>query len=281
MTDRIDTGSKAAETADAWETSDAAEATDDGQIDEPSPKPGVSTADKIKFAGLIVFFLLMILGSVAGILYINSIGTDTLLVDLEQAIKDAGPFGILICILMQFIQIVIAFIPGEVVQLAIGYLYGTVWGGLITILGALVSSVFVFYLARKLGAPFVQGMVGKKDSKRLNFLQNSKNLDSLVFILYLIPGLPKDLFNYVFPLTKIKPSAFFVLSTIARAPAIFASTFVSASFKSGDYIQMAVVAVIFGGLGVLGILYGQKITELVDRLVTKLSPRRHHDKKGV
>ena len=240
------------------------------------PKKQVSTADKLKFTGLIVFFLLMIAASVAGVVYINTIGTESLLVDLEQAIAEAGPFGVLICFVLQFIQVVVAFIPGEVVQLAIGYMYGTVWGGIITTVGALISTVFVFYLARKLGAPFVQGMIGNKDSKRMRFLRNSKNISSLVFILYLIPGLPKDLFNYVFPLTDIKPSAFFVLSTIARMPAIFASTFVSASFRSGDYLQMVIVAVIFGGLGALGIIFNQRIMDLVDRLTTRFSPRKHH-----
>jgi uncharacterized membrane protein YdjX (TVP38/TMEM64 family) len=174
---------------------------------------------------------------------------------------------------MQFIQVVVAFIPGEVVQAVIGYMYGTIGGGFLTLAGALLSSIFVFYLVRKLGAPFVQGMVGGKDSKRLKFLTDSKNLNALVLILYLIPGLPKDLFTYVFPLTKIRPSAFFVLSTIGRAPAIFATTFVVSSFRSGDYLQMIIVAVIFGGLGILGIVFNQKIMSFVDRIMMRLSPR--------
>jgi uncharacterized membrane protein YdjX (TVP38/TMEM64 family) len=241
------------------------------------PKAKVSTADKVKFVGLVAFFVLIIAISVFAVFYINSMGTDSLQDKLELAIREAGVFGILICLGIQFIQVVVAFIPGEVVQVAIGYAYGTIAGGFITLAGALFSSVFVFYLVRKLGAPFVQGMVGSKDSGRIRFLHNSKNLNSLVFILYLIPGLPKDLFNYVIPLTTMRPSAFFVLSTIARAPAIFASTFVAASFKSGDYLQMVIVAVIFGGLGLLGIVFNQKIMVFVDRLVTRLSPHHHAD----
>ena len=267
-----------AETTATTQGPDELDELDAGQVKQ---KGVVSSADKLKFAGLIMFFLLMIAGSIAGVIYINSIGTETLVEDLEQAVIDAGPFGILICFLMQFVQIVVAFIPGEVVQLAIGYLYGTVWGGLITLAGALVTAIFVFYLTRKLGAPFVQGMLGNKDSKRLRFIRKSKNLESLVFILYFIPGLPKDLFNYIFPLTDIKPSAFFVLSTLGRAPAIFASTFVAASFRSGDYVQMVIIAIIFGGLGALGILYNQKIILLIDKFVARFSPRKHRQKDAV
>jgi uncharacterized membrane protein YdjX (TVP38/TMEM64 family) len=124
---------------------------------------------------------------------------------------------------------------------------------------------------RKLGAPFVQAMTGNKDSRISKFLHNSKNLNSLVFILYLIPGLPKDLLTYLVPLTEMKPSHFFVLSTIARTPAIFASTFVAASFKSGNYLGMAIVAVIFGGLGILGIVFNQKIMEIIDKVMKRFS----------
>jgi hypothetical protein len=68
-----------------------------------------------------------------------------------------------------------------------------------------------------------------------------------------------------------------VLSTIGRAPAIFATTFVVSSFRSGDYLQMIIVAVIFGGLGILGIVFNQKIMAFVDRVMTRFSPRRHTD----
>jgi uncharacterized membrane protein YdjX (TVP38/TMEM64 family) len=244
------------------------------------PKAPVSTADKVKFVGLVVFFLLIIAVSVFAVNFIRSLGTESITVELEHAVRDAGIFGVLICLGIQFIQVVVAFIPGEVVQVVIGYVYGTVWGGLLTLLGALISSVFVFYLVRKLGAPFVQAMVGNKDSKRMRFLHNSKNLNSLVFILYLIPGLPKDLFTYVVPLTEMRPSSFFVLSTIARAPAIFASTYVAASFKSGDFVGMIVVTVIFGGLGILGIIFNQRIMAFVDSITTRFSARLRHNKEA-
>jgi uncharacterized membrane protein YdjX (TVP38/TMEM64 family) len=245
----------------------------------PSKAP-ISTADKIKFTGLVVFFLLIIAASILVVNFIRSLGTDSLEVELERAVRDAGVFGILICLGMQFIQVVVAFIPGEAVQAVIGYMYGTIGGGFITLLGALVSSIFVFYLVRKLGAPFVQGMVGGKESKRFKFLTDSKNLNALVLILFLIPGLPKDLFTYVFPLTKIRASTFFVLSTIGRTPAIFATTFVVSSFRAGNYLQMIIVAVIFGGLGILGIVFNQQIMAFVDSITTRFSPRHHHDKEA-
>jgi len=249
--------------------------------EQDKQKYKVSSADKFKFFGLVAFLLFTVVVGVAVVLYINSIGVDAVERDLEQIIIDAGPFGVVICLFMQFIQIVVAFIPGEVIQLAIGYLYGSVWGGIITLGGALISTIFVFYITRKLGAPFVRGMLGAKDSKRLRFLRESKNLVSLVFILYFIPGMPKDLLNYIFPLTEIRPIAFFIFSTIGRAPAIFASTFVAASFRSGDYLQMIIIAIIFGVPGILGILFHRKIIVVVDKLATRFSLRKRRQKEEV
>jgi uncharacterized membrane protein YdjX (TVP38/TMEM64 family) len=277
-------------TPDTLDTSVASAVSNVAMPDEPITQPEspesapakapISTADKVKFVGLIVFFLLIIAVSIFVVNFIRSLGTESITVELEHAVREAGVFGVLICLGIQFIQVVVAFIPGEVVQVVIGYVYGTVWGGLLTLVGALISSIFVFYLVRKLGAPFVQAMVGNKDSKRMRFLHNSKNLNSLVFILYLIPGLPKDLFTYVVPLTEMRPSSFFVLSTIARAPAIFASTYVAASFKSGDFVGMIIVAVIFGGLGILGIVFNQRIMAFVDSITTRFSPRHHPNKEA-
>lgn len=238
-----------------------------------SPKT-ISTADKVKFAGLIVFFALIVVISVFAVNFVRGLGEGSIEVQLKQAIEGAGFFGILICLALQFIQVVVAFIPGEVVQVAIGYVYGTIGGGFLTLFGALFSSIFVFYLVRKLGAPFVQAMTGNKDSGISKFLHNSKNLNSLVFILYLIPGLPKDLITYLVPLTEMRPSHFFVLSTIARAPAIFASTFVASSFASGNYVGMAIVAIIFGGLGILGIVFNQKIMQIIDKAMTRIAPHK-------
>ncbi|HBT95761.1 MAG TPA: hypothetical protein DEB24_06650 [Coriobacteriia bacterium] len=240
-------------------------------------KKAVSSADKVKFIGLLVFFLLVVVISIFVAVVIVNMGTENLVAELEKAILDAGPFGILICLGIQLIQIVIAFIPGEAAQAAIGYVYGTIGGGFITLAGALFGSICVFYLVRKLGAPFVQGMIGDKDSGRFKFLHESKNLNALVFILYLIPGLPKDVFSYVVPLTDMRPSTFFVLSTIGRAPAIFATTFVVTAFREGDYLAMAIVAIIFGGLGIIGIFFNQKVIALVNALMKRVLPEKHHE----
>lgn len=238
-----------------------------------SVKTKIPRADKVKFAGLMVFFVLVCLIGVASFPYFKDIASEEGRLALAADIQGAGPFGVLIMFGLQLLQIIVAVIPGEVVQLVAGVLYGTIGGSLIIILGALVSSIIVFYLVRKLGAPFVQAMISEKQMKKLGFLYDAKKLNTVVFVLFLIPGMPKDVLTYIIPLTKVKPADFFVLSTIGRIPGIVASTYAGASFISGNYVQMIVVFVIAGGLGLLGIIFKDRIMRFFEERINRLKKR--------
>lgn len=229
-------------------------------------KKSLSTADKVKFGGLLFFFALMIIVGVMLLPYFEHLTTEEGRLYLTDLIKDAGVAGVGIVLGLQFVQVVVAFIPGEVVQLAIGAIYGPLVGTLIITAGALISSIFVFFVVRKLGAPFVQGMIGSKNSKALDFLQNNNRLNALVFILFLVPGLPKDVFTYLVPLTPMRPVNFFVLSTLGRIPGIAASAYIGSAAVQGDYTQAVIVGIIAGGLGLLGIIFNKRIIGAVDNI---------------
>jgi uncharacterized membrane protein YdjX (TVP38/TMEM64 family) len=237
------------------------------------PKRQISTADKLKFAGLILFLLLIVAAGVALLPHINEFTSEEGRLRLIAMIQGAGIGGIAICLGLQFVQVVVAFIPGEVTQLAIGAIYGPLWGTLITALGALISSMFVFFVVRKLGAPLVKSMVGQKQSKWLRFLHESRSLDIVVFLLFLIPGLPKDVFTYFVPLTDMRPANFFILSTLGRIPGIAASAFIGSAAVHGDYTGAIIVGIIAGGLGLLGIIFNKQILAVVDSLEAKLRRR--------
>ncbi|MDR1358101.1 MAG: TVP38/TMEM64 family protein [Coriobacteriales bacterium] len=238
----------------------------DTSPDAPPPKRKISNADKAKFAGLLLFIALMVTIGVLLVPYYEHLTTEEGRLQLIEEIKGAGIAGVGICLGLQFVQIVVAFIPGEVTQLAIGAIYGPLLGSLITALGALISSLFIFFVVRKLGGPFVQGMIGTKNSKVLDFLHKDRNLNAITFILFLIPGLPKDVFTYLFPLTTIRPLNFFVLSTLGRIPGIVASAYIGSAAVQGDYTQAIIVGVIAGGLGLLGIIFNKRIIAFVDKV---------------
>lgn len=218
----------------------------------------LSKADVIKFIGLAAFLVICIVAVVLLWPIIGSIftdGGDT----LEQKVQEAGPAGVFILLAVQVLQVIVAFIPGEVVQVAAGMIYGT-WGGFAVVLvGCILSSALVYWLVHKLGAPFVRDMVSTKYLNKFIEFEKSGKLDIIVFVLFLIPGLPKDVFTYLVPLTGMPMGRFLLLSTLGRIPGMWVSTFAANQITQGN-IWTAII--IFGAAAVIaifGVIYKDKI----------------------
>lgn len=226
-------------------------------------------ADIFKFAGLIAFFVVMILLCALIWPYVHEIfepgGLDRVINDVRQA----GPVGFLILLAIQFLQVVVAFIPGEVVQVAAGMIYGPWVGALIVLVGCIVSSAFVFLLVHKLGAPFVQAMVSEKHMAKFRTFENSGKLNIIVFVLFLIPGMPKDVFTYLVPLTHMPLRTFLLLSNIARIPGILVSTYAASGLVEGDIVQSLIIFLVAGAIAVVCILFYDKIMKAIERATGK------------
>ena len=226
-------------------------------------------ADILKFAGLIAFFVVMILLCALIWPYVHEIfepgGLDRVINDVRQA----GPVGFLILLAIQFLQVVVAFIPGEVVQVAAGMIYGPWIGALIVLVGCVVSSAFVFLLVHKLGAPFVQAMVSEKHMAKFRTFENSGKLNIIVFVLFLIPGMPKDVFTYLVPLTHMPLRTFLLLSNIARIPGILVSTYAASGLVEGDIVQSLIIFLVAGAIAVVCILFYDKIMKAIERATGK------------
>jgi len=211
-----------------------------------------------KFAGLLVFFGLMAL-----IMYliwptISSIFEEGGAERLVEDVRNAGPLGVLMLLGLQFLQIVVAFIPGEVVQVAAGMMYGPWLGALVIIVGCVGSSAFIYWLVHKLGAPFVQAMVPERFLNRINDFETSGKLNVVVFILFLIPGLPKDTFTYLVPLTRMRMGTFLILSNIARIPGVLLSTYAANGIIEGDIFTSVILFLTAAVLACLGLFAGRK-----------------------
>ena len=156
--------------------------------------------------------------------------------------REDGPAGPLICVGLQFLQVVIFAIPGEFTQIAAGYVFGTWWGFLYSIIGILLGSAFDFGFARAVGRPVVRRIVGPERLARIDSsLQSRKGLVA-VFVLFLIPGMPKDAMSYGAGLTALRFPVFVVVSALARMPALLLSTMFGALAYDGDYASMAWIA---------------------------------------
>lgn len=232
-------------------------------------------ADLFKFVGLIIFFALM--GIVVYFLwpYLADLFTEGGVERVITQVQEAGIWGVAILLGMQFLQIVVAFIPGEVTQFAAGMLYGPFWGTLLVLVGCVISSAFIYMLVHKLGAPFVHSIVSTKYLDKFKQFEESGKLNVIVFILFLIPGLPKDVFTYLVPLTDMKMKNFLILSNTARIPGIFISTYAAEGLVDGRIGQSIVIFAIAAVVVILGLIFREKLMAAVESITHSLSRKLH------
>lgn len=219
-------------------------------------KPDLSQLPKGARIGVLVGVVALVVAVAALITYlvmpyIRMLGDPETMAQFEAWVSSLGVLGFLLMLAIQVAQIIIAFIPGEFVQVAAGVMYGT-WGGLgLCLLGCFIASAGVFAVVRKLGQGFVVKVVGQEKLDSFGFLNDSSKLETLVFILFLIPGMPKDVLTYIVPLTKIRMGTFMLLSTIARIPGMVASTLIGSSITDANWpaiIAIFAVVIVVGGL---------------------------------
>lgn len=223
----------------------------------------VRRSDIIKLAGLIAFLVLtaaivVVLWPSFSLLFEED-GINKVIEDITSK----GPFGVLTLLGLQFLQIVVAFIPGEVVQMAAGMLYGPVWGTLIILLGCVISSAVIYELVHRLGAPFVQSMIDKKYLVKFYEFEHSGKLNVLVFVLFLIPGMPKDVLTYLVPLTGMPLRTFLLLTTVGRIPGVIISTYAAAGIAEGHIVTSLIIFGVAAVLLIIGFLCRNRLMALL------------------
>ena len=178
----------------------------------------------------------------------------------QFAAKNPIPAAFLLIGIMM-LQIVIAVIPGEPVQLAAGYAFGALWGTILALAGTVVGSIIVFMLVKRYGRVLVDLFFSQEKMQEISFIHDSKRLNTLVFILMFIPGTPKDLITYVIGLTPMKLRTWLLISTPARTPALLASTIAGSQFNQGNMHLTIIILIITGLLAFLGIVYYAYLTK--------------------
>ncbi len=152
---------------------------------------------------------------------------------------------------LQMLQVVFAFVPGELVELAAGYMLGPLGGFLLCFNCLAISSSVIFLLVRRFGKRYAAKLQESKAYQKWAWLHNAERLKLTTFWLYLIPGTPKDLLGYLLPLTKLKYRHFIVITSLARIPSILTSTIAGAQFEQENWL---VSASILGGTALLSLV---------------------------
>lgn len=174
-------------------------------------------------------------------------------------VDGTGIWGRVIFVCMVIIQVLVAFIPGEAIELAAGYAFGAVEGTLLSMVGIVTGSWIIFWLVRKFGVKIVETFFDKKKISEVGFLKNTKKTKVLAFLLMLIPGTPKDFLSYFAGLTNLELSHWLCIVLVARIPSVVTSTVTGAAAGEERYILAASMLVLTGIISAAGILYYRRL----------------------
>lgn len=174
--------------------------------------------------------------------------------DFRAYIQSFGAMGWLVLLGLQFLQVFIALIPGELLETAAGYAFGPVMGTLLCYVGVALASVLVFALTRRFGVKLVEVFISREKINELSFINTERKRNVLIFLLFFIPGTPKDLLTYFAGLTDIKLGTFLAISLVARIPSVLSSTVGGHLLGEGQYGGAIWLYGITGVVSLVGIL---------------------------
>lgn len=169
--------------------------------------------------------------------------------------------GALCMILISMIQVVVALVPGELVEIAAGFVFGAWGGALLCLAGTVLGSVLVLILVKKLGSRFVYAFYPKEKIEALPILNNPKKRNVLTFLLFLIPGTPKDLLTYGIGLTDMSVPLYLLLTTAARFPSVITSTMGGDAVGERKFLWAVVVFAATAAISGLGLLAYRQISK--------------------
>ena len=173
-------------------------------------------------------------------------------------VKHTGIWGQFIMIGISAFQIIVAIVPGEPIEIALGYAFGWFLGAVLCLLGTLFGQMVVFIFAKKFGLDFVEIFVSKKKLEKMSFLKDKEKIYVTIFFIFLIPGTPKDVLSYVAGITSIKLLPFLLVSGVARIPSVVSSTIAGSYLGVKNYKMAAIIfAVTIVISGILFFIYKQ------------------------
>lgn len=172
-----------------------------------------------------------------------------------------GILGRLAYVGMVALQVFVALIPGEPFEIGGGYAFGAVEGTILCLIGATIGSFLVFFLVRRLGAKFVEVFFSLEKINSLKFLKDSKKRDVLLFVLFALPGTPKDLLCYFAGLTDIGILEWAVICSLGRLPSIITSTIGGSALGDKNYTAAFITFGVTAALSAAGLIVYRVICE--------------------
>ena len=248
-------------------------------------KSGDPTISSWKLAFTILKFLLFLIVLIGVPLYIFYNQRDLLqtfdsLESVNAFLAEYRSASAFVYVGIQVLQIAIFIIPGQAIQLAGGYVFGFWIGFALTFGGIFLGTVFTFYLARLLGKDAVHLIIGEEKTKKTIDRLNSKKALFIIFLIYLVPGIPKDAVTYVAGVSDIDVRPFVILSMLGRLPAMAGGVMIGSMLHTGSYLGVVFLSLFFVAAFIAGIVFREKILGKKEIIYEKVVHSKDHRPGG-
>lgn len=173
--------------------------------------------------------------------------------EIRAYVRGFGSLAPLVLIGLQAGQVILVPIPGQVLGVVGGYLFGPVWGTLYNMLGITLGSTIAFWLARRYGRPYVETVIHEETLTTFDGFSRRNGLVGL-FVLFLIPGMPDDTLCFIGGLTEIPLRKLVTIAIIGRTPAFFVTNLLGSLLATAEIRGAFVLAALLIGVSAFGYL---------------------------
>lgn len=220
---------------------------------------------KYKIAVFVVYFIFVTALTVALVPLWKLLSGENGMENFRNILESYKSYSVIIFLLVQTVQVIVVLVPP--VQIVGGMLFGGLFGSILSIVGVWIGSALTYWLVKTAGVPLVEAIISKKNIKKFGFLENTERVSMVLFVLYLIPGTPKDALTYLVPLTKIDIKQFLFVVLPARIPSIVISALLGSSIYKENYVATVIIAVVIVLFAVGGFIFKNKIIEKLKNFV--------------
>ena len=228
---------------------------------------------KKKIAAIIKFVLLLIvIAGIPAFLYLK-FGSEIFSKDsadrLVTYLMANKHISALIILILQILQVIICVIPGQPIQFAASYMLGVGGGLLLSLIGAAIGATIAFYLAKLLGRDMLYLLFDKNKVQDYQRKLNSGKGLLIVLLIYVLPGVPKDLVAYVAGISEMKFKPFIIISTIGRCPGMIGSLLLGHFYGAGNYRAIGVVIIAAVIILIICFIKRKSLIKYLDKLEEK------------
>lgn len=196
--------------------------------------------------------------------------------EFRDFIQSYGAWGSIVAVGIQVLQVFIALIPGEFVEIGMGYAYGWFEATLLCLVGVAIGSAMIFMLVKRFGVRFVEIFVSTDKINQLKFISSEKRLHRFTFILFFIPGTPKDLVTYFIGLTRMTLKDFLGITLFARIPSLVSSTVGGNFIGEGKYLHALVLLAVTAFVSLIGLKLYNMILKKIEQRAKRQGKKKFH-----